>query len=121
MTMKRSILALLAFAASLAVAAPSLWTETFPATVKPATAFMRVNAGAPIPCQIVPVESGQRSVCDLASITVPGTYSIQVFVTAPAECALATCEQSMSATIDPAFTYRWSAASLAKPSLSTQP
>ena len=80
--LKNSLLAAICLTAGVVVAAPFLQSSPYPVTgVQPDSVSMRINGGAPIPCTLVVEADGALTPkCDLASLTVAGTYTITMTV-----------------------------------------
>lgn len=103
-------------ACSAAMAAPTLTADPYPTTVtQPDTASFTVNGGAPIACTLPVSAAGKTPTCDLASITVPGTYTLVMTVTKAAGCnAAGECWPEGSASSAP-FSYKWLASGASAP------
>lgn len=123
--MKYLLTLLLALASSIASAAPFLYADPYPPTsVQPDSASFTVNGGTPVPCTIETVTGGVRPKCDLASITVAGSYTLVLTVAKAAAIVNgtggATNTAGSSASSAP-FVYRLVTAPVAGPTLTVSP
>jgi hypothetical protein len=97
----------LLLACGLCNAAPTLTADPYPSTgTQPSAAVVTVNGGTPQPCTLRTVAGGLQPTCDLASITVPGTYTLVLTVSTVAGCTGNACTGAGSASSAP-FSYQW--------------
>jgi len=118
--MKKSLLFLAAMlCAAFAVAAPSLYSDPYPAgPFQPTAAYVTVNGQQRIDCAMPKDANGSVTpTCDLAGLPV-GTYSLVLTVSNTYGCTqdnnAATCYGGGVASSDP-FSYTWSEAPATKP------
>lgn len=125
--MKSRILLLLAVLSMCAHAQPTLTAAPYPTTAtQPTAANLTVNGANPITCTLAAGSAGAViPTCNLASITVPGTYTLVLNVSTQAGCLPpvangATCTGGGAASSAP-FSYRWNGSAVATPVLSVSP
>lgn len=101
---------LFALALPLAAAgAPILTADPYPANAaQPDTVSFTIDGGAPLRCSLLDTPAGKVPICDLASITTPGTYTLVMTVASHGACTSApdsgTCSGGGSASSAP-FSY----------------
>lgn len=113
----RNLILIACLACGSATAAPTLTADPYPTTVvQPDSASFTVNGGAPIACTLPVSAAGKTPTCDLASITVPGTYTLVMKVTKAAGCNAEgnECWPEGSASSAP-FVYKWRASGASAP------
>lgn len=122
--MKHTSIALAAALAScVAIAGPHTLTAA-PYATAPAAAVFTANGGAPIACTLPAVTGGWQPTCSLASLTVPGAYTLVMTVTYNTNCLntldAADCVGAGSASSKP-FMYTWREAVVPIPVLQIVP
>jgi len=63
-----------------ALAGPTLTTPPYAANSAPTSAWLMVNGQQKIECIIATTAAGQVPTCDLTSLTRPGQYTLELFV-----------------------------------------
>ena len=117
----RTLLLSIFLLAGTAHAAPTLTADPYPATgVQPSAVVSSVNGATPVACTLRTVSGGLQPTCDLASITVPGTYTLVVTVSTVAGCTGNACRGAGSASSAP-FGYQWLGSVVPTPVLQISP
>jgi hypothetical protein len=122
----KKLLLILAMVASSAYPAPTLNADALPATgPQPSTATITVNGGAGPVCSLPKAADGSvQLTCDLATLAVPGTYTIVATYTYVAGCVnsadAATCQNGGVASSAP-FALTRVASPVAGPRLRVSP